>query len=253
MNEQEFYVGYLPKASSGIARTVRMTVGFLLLIAVIVAAGFAVVQRTFAPSFFEFGKVRSFEGFLETKPYPTLLVRRPGTANGQSPYSRYLLVATGKHGADSQVAAFAGKHIQLRGSLIYRGGQTMVELVTGSIIALPDAEAPIEQTTSLGAQELTGEIVDSKCNFGVMNPGEGKVHRDCAVRCLSGGIPPAFVTQNLMGAPAVLLLVGPGQEPLKKEVFLKYVAQPVRFRGAVLKTGDTLLFAVDPASLTLLR
>jgi hypothetical protein len=27
---------------------------------------------------------------------------------------------------------------------------------------------------------LTGEIVDSKCYLGVMNPGQGKVHRDCA-------------------------------------------------------------------------
>ena len=36
----------------------------------------------------------------------------------------------------------------------------------------------------LGPVELTGEIADSKCWLGVMNPGEGTVHRDCARRCL---------------------------------------------------------------------
>lgn len=40
---------------------------------------------------------------------------------------------------------------------------------------------------------ITGELVDSKCNLGVMNPGSGKVHRDCAARCVSGGVPLALV------------------------------------------------------------
>ena len=46
--------------------------------------------------------------------------------------------------------------------------------------------------TDLDTFTLIGEIVDSKRYLGVMNPGNGKVHRDCAVRCLSGGIPPIF-------------------------------------------------------------
>ena len=43
---------------------------------------------------------------------------------------------------------------------------------------------------------LRGEIVDSKCYLGVMNPGEGTVHRDCAARCLSGGLPPMLVVRS---------------------------------------------------------
>lgn len=251
--EQEFYVGYLPQAPSGIARKVRRTVSFLLLVAVCVAAGFAAVQRTFAPSAFEYGKETAFEGTLESKPYPALLVRRPGVATGQPGYSRYLLVAQGKHGADSEVEGFASRHVRLSGSLIYRDGQTMIELARGSISLLAVEAAPAEQTEDLGTVELTGEIVDSKCNFGVMNPGEGKVHKDCAVRCLSGGIPPAFVTKDLKGSPAVLLLTGPNQEPLKIERFLPYVAQPVRVRGRVLSLDGTLLLEVEPRSLSPVR
>lgn len=253
MAEQEFYVGYLPQAPSGIARRVRRTVSFLLLVAVCVAAGFAVVQRTFAPSAFEYGKEIAFAGTLESKPYPALLVRRPGVAAGRPDYSRYLLVAEGKHGADSQVEELSGRRVRLDGSLIYQDSQTMIELVRGSISPLAAEAPPAEQTEDLGTVELTGEIVDSKCNFGVMNPGEGKVHKDCAVRCLSGGIPSAFVTKDLKGSPAVLLLTGPNQEPLKIEPFLPYVAQPVRLRGKVISLDGTLLLEAEPGSLSVGR
>jgi len=92
--------------------------------------------------------------------------------------------------------------------------------------------------------------VDSKCNFGVMNPGRGKVHKDCAARCLSGGIPPAFVTADLEGQPATLILTAEGGKPLPKETFLGHVAQPLQLRGVVRKTGDELFFEVEPSSIT---
>jgi len=45
-------------------------------------------------------------------------------------------------------------------------------------------------STSLGTQTLVGEIVDSKCFLGVMNPGQLTTHRACAIRCISGGVRP---------------------------------------------------------------
>ncbi len=201
---KEFYVGYLPKAPNGIARWMRAAVAFLLGLATLLALGFASVQRGFAPSVFEFGKARPFEGVIELNPFPTLVISKPPTEGGGS--SRYLLVAAGKHGADSQVESFAGQQVRLRGTLISRDNQTMVELVAGSISAIGNTRWAPATARDLGAFELTGEIVDSKCYLGVMNPGNGKVHRDCAVRCLSGGTPPLFATNDLNGAPATLLL-----------------------------------------------
>ena len=244
----EFYVGYLPKAPLGIARRMRAVVVFLLVFAAVAAIVFAKVQRTFAPSVFEFGKVRTFEGTIEKSPYPILIVAGHGSAEPGS--SRYLLVAEGKHGADGQVAAFAGKAVHLRGTLIYRDNQRMIELVSGSISAVDEAHPQQPLARDLGTFELTGEIVDSKCYLGVMNPGSGKVHRDCAARCLSGGIPPVFATNDFNGHPGVLVLTDPNKGPLSKDAFLGLVAQPVRIRGRVIQTGDTLFLETEQSGIS---
>jgi len=244
----EFYIGYLPKAPAGIARRIRAVVVLLFIFAAISAVVFARVQRTFAPSVFEYGKVGTFEGTLEATPYPMLIVVGPGSTEPKA--SRFLLVAEGKHGADSQVAAFAGKNVRLRGTKIYRDNQTMIEVITGSISALGDSKEPRPTTQELGSFELTGEIVDSKCYLGVMNPANGKVHRDCSVRCISGGIPPIFATNDFNGSPAILLLTGLDQQPLPKESFLKLVAQPVRIRGKVVTTSETLYLRTEPSAIS---
>jgi len=243
----EFYVGYLPKAPSGIARRIRAVVVLLLIFAAIAAIAFARVQRTFAPSVFEYGKVGTFEGTIEATPYPILILA--GARSAGPGASRYLLVAEGKHGADSQVAAFTGKAVQLRGTKIYRDNQTMIEVAGGSISLKGDPAQSVPSSQELGTFELSGEIVDSKCYLGVMNPGSGKVHRDCAVRCISGGIPPVFATNDFNGSPAILLLTDLDQKPLPKESFLKLVAQPVRIRGKVIKTGETLYMKTEPSAI----
>lgn len=244
----EFYVGYLPKAPVGIARRIRGLVVLLFILAAIAAVVFARVQRTFAPSVFEYGKVSTFEGTIEATPYPILIVAEPASIEPKA--SRYLLVAEGKHGADSQVAAFAGKTVQLRGTKIYRNNQTMIEVVTGSTLVMGDSKQPRPAGKELGNFELTGEIVDSKCYLGVMNPGNGKVHRDCAVRCLSGGIPPMFATNDFNGHPAILVLTDQSKGPLPKEAFLGHVAQPVRIRGSVIQTGNTLFFETQQSAIS---
>jgi hypothetical protein len=195
--------------------------------------------------------VGTFEGTIEATPYPILIVAEPGSTGPKA--SRYLLVAEGKHGADSQVAAFAGKTVQLRGTKIYRDNQTMIEVVTGSISLMGDSKQARQASKELGNFELIGEIVDSKCYLGVMNPGNGKVHRDCAVRCLSGGIPPVFATNDFNGRPAILVLTGHSRAPLPKGAFLGRVAQPVRIRGTVIQTGDSLFLETELSAISPLR
>ena len=241
-----FYVGYLPKAPSGIARKMKVVVVVLFAAATTSAIGFAALQRTYSRSFFESGKERTFDGVVEASPYPTLL-SSPDGANASA--SRYLLVANGKHGADSQLAAYIGKSVRLRGRLIYRDDQKMIALAAGSIAVLGDGQQNQVAPKNLGEFDLVGEIVDSKCYLGNMNPGNGKVHRDCAVRCLSGGIPPVFATNDLNGSPAVLLLTGPNQKRLPREAFLDHVAQPMRIHGRVLQIGNTLLLETEASAI----
>ena len=78
MNEKsDFYVGYLPQASSALRHFLRKVVLALGLLAVLLAITLVLAQMPFAKSYFEFDKQRDFEGTLISEPYPELLVRRP--------------------------------------------------------------------------------------------------------------------------------------------------------------------------------
>ncbi len=242
----DFYIGYLPKAPEGLARFLRRVIGALGWLTIGIALVLIIGQMPFANSVFEYGRVRGFEGTIATAPYPALLVERPGMAGQQSKYSRYLLVAPGKHGADDLVAGFEGKQVRLQGQLIYREGGTMVEITPGSIAVIDTAPAVQATTRDLGTVTVTGEIVDSKCYLGVMNPGQGKVHRDCAARCLSGGIPPIFVTTD---GHEQFLLVGLDGRALGRDALREFIAEPIEIQGELLETGSTQLLKVDPSAL----
>jgi hypothetical protein len=92
---------------------------------------------------------------------------------------------------------------------------------------------------------LAGEIVDSKCFFGVMNPGELKPHRACAVRCISGGIPPVLCVRDAAGRACYFWLVGPEGEPIGRAL-LDFVAEPVLVEGEVRRRGEELVLYTDP-------
>jgi hypothetical protein len=241
----DFYVGYLPKVPTALACFVRKVIIALGLLTVTTSLVLVVGQMPFANSAFEYGKVRSFEGVVVTQPFPMLLVVRPGEVGQQDKYSRYLLVAPGKHGADDLVATFDGKQVRLQGQLIYREGGTMVEIAPGSIAVINTAPAVQATTRDLGTVTVTGEIVDSKCYLGVMNPGQGKVHRDCAARCLSGGIPPIFVTTD---GHEQFLLVGLDGLALGRDALREFIGEPITIRGEVLARGGSRLLAMDPRS-----
>lgn len=243
----DFYIGYLTKAPQRLATFVRALSVALLAGAAASAVTFTALQNPFPASVFEFGQPRVFEGLIQSTPYPTLVVRRPG--DGASGFSRYLLVGAGKHGADSLVAPYDGQAVRLKGMLIYRDGNTMIEVLVGSITPATFTAAAESSRVDIGRVELTGEIVDSKCYLGVMNPGSGKVHHDCAVRCLSGGVPPNFIVSNFQGAEAVFLLTDPAGKALPVKEFRGLIAKPVRVWGNAFRLGDSLFLAVEPSGM----
>ena len=216
------------------------------LLVMIVATVLAVSQMPFARSYFEFGNLREFQGTLMSDGYPRLLVRRPGQADASKITSEYLLVAPGKHGADTLIRGFAGKEVRLRGQLIYREARTMIEVEPGSIMVVNSVPATETQVVDLGPVTLTGEIVDSKCYLGVMNPGSGKVHRDCASRCLSGGIPPLFVEQK---SGKQFVVVARGGEPIPYESIKAFIAEPLTITGELLQKGDIESLEIEPQGL----
>ncbi|HXR32970.1 MAG TPA: hypothetical protein VN830_04650 [Verrucomicrobiae bacterium] len=240
----EFYIGYLPNAPRAICQRVRLAV---LAIFVLTAAGallFAASQSDFADSNFDFGKPSEFAGIIIQQPFPSLLVADP--ANPGGPATWYLLCASGKQGADTLIEGFTGENVRLNGTLIHREEGRMIELIPGSLSTVSVAPARSAATRNRGEFTLRGEIVDTKCFLGVMNPGDGKVHRDCAARCLSGGIPPALLTSDLDGSSKILLLTNSVGQPLPKSAFLQLVGQPVRVRGRVLESDGLYYLRASP-------
>src|SRR3974390_1653343 len=214
----EFYIGWQARAPQGIGADVRKAVGGLLFLSLAGALVLALAQRTIGVAVFEWGTIKTFSGTLKSQPYPHLLVRRPGRGGGQS---AYYLVAPFKFGLDAKsVQALDGKEVTLKGTLIYRGNQTMIEARPESIMpASAEPKQAVESNVfNLGNQTLVGEIVDSKCYLGVMNPGRLTPHRGCAVRCISGGIPPVLLVRQETGPPIYFLLVSRDGRPTHKEV-----------------------------------
>jgi hypothetical protein len=99
----------------------------------------------------------------------------------------------------------------------------------------------------LGRQTLVGEIVDSKCFLGVMNPGQLTPHRACAIRCISGGVPPVLLVRQKDGPATYLLLVSSEGKPVNQQV-LDLVAELVEITGEVERQGDLLILRADPAT-----
>jgi len=229
-----FYVGYLPQAPNDLRKFLRRVVSGLALLGATVAVILVLAQQKFSPAFFEFTNVRDFSGTFEAKPYPSLLVNDPGSSTPR----RYLLSAVGKHGFTEGGAEFDDKPVHLRAKLIYRNEGAMLEVITNTL-ALSSGHLGA-QTTHIdqGSQAVTlvGEIVDTKCFLGVMNPGRSKVHRDCAARCISGGLPPALLVENGKSSE-LYLLTHPDGGALNPERIVRYVGEPVRVAGTLVRAS----------------
>lgn len=243
----DFYVGYQPRAPERLGRFVRRRVA--LLVALLTAAALLVVsQHELRPAArFEYGSPVELVGTLLAHPHPRLIVPRPGRTGALPPVSSYALVAPWKHGADELVAGFDGQNVRLHATLAYRDGLVVAEVVPGSLRRAEGEGPEPPSETALGERTLVGEIVDSKCFFGVMNPGELKTHRACAVRCISGGIPPVLCVRDAGGRASYFWLQSAAGTPVNREV-LDLVAEPVEIRGEVVRAGENLVLRADPAT-----
>ena len=209
---------------------------------------------------FDFGNVQSFTGIYHETPFPVLILDE-----GQAPDlpdNHLLLVGYGKNGATGflQQAAqtkgtLAGKHIRLAGTLIYGDGRALLELTDEEkavleVLPAPTSSSPAPAPIAIGAPknvQLAGEILDPKCWFGVMKPAEGKVHKSCAIRCISGGIPPVFRVKA-DGENIYYVLRGEAGEPINEEV-LAFVGEPVSLSGQASEAHGWRVLKVAPSTI----
>jgi len=242
MKDKEFYIGWLPTAPAGFSRHVRKVVAVLAAIFILVACMLALLQRQFSTAVFEFGKLTEVKGIYNELPVPSIKVK----------YITIPLVGYGKAGAagiireleQEQHTRLQGKEIRLRGTLLYSDGKTLMQLDNNEhpLISIgAAADLPVQK--KLGTLTIKGEIVDPKCFFGVMKPGEGKPHRDCAIRCILGGISPVLHIQNAEGRSDYYLLASSKGNIGK--IVQDLVAEPVAVTGQVVEQDDWKIIYVD--------
>jgi hypothetical protein len=248
-SSDEFYIGWQSQAPRGIGVCIRKTVLLLCILTFFMGGLIAYVQRSIGTAVFEWGTQKMFTGGLSTSPYPYLSVKQPGIAAG---HSDYLLVAPFKHGLRLDPAVTPdGSVVTLKGTLIFRGNQTMIEVLPETIKPAAQSDAlsvnGAERSSTTRNVTLVGEIVDSKCYFGVMNPGRLTPHRGCAVRCISGGIPPLLLVQQKDGRAATYLLVSANGSPVNQQV-LDMVAEPLQITGDLVEQGSLKILRADPST-----
>lgn len=234
-----FFVGYQKIMPAPIAVFLRPCVAGLMCLVPLMGVLLALPQHPFGAGRFEYESPREFEGVLLADAVPTLLLARP-----DGDVSRYFLCAPGKHGAAALLpTSSSAQRVALKGTLIERDGQHMLEIVPGTVVVKPgDAASGNEER--LGEFSLVGEIVDSKCYLGVMKPGNLKPHKACAIRCISGGVPPVLLVRDREGSALYLLLEGADGRAINEDV-LPFVAEPVEIAGRVERRDDMLVMKTE--------
>ena len=198
---REFYVGYMPKAPKNLADWIRLVALSILVIGLVTALVLVSSFQESRNSTFEYGIYKEITGRIYKEPVPTIRV----TSGNSS--KTFALVNFGKSGVSGIIERFeqanggdiSDYEITVRGSLIYYDGVTLLELShqDKSIVDFRKSQVQaIRNQVEIGELEISGELVDSKCFFGVMKPGFGKIHRSCAIRCISGCVPVALSTPD---------------------------------------------------------
>lgn len=183
-------------------------------------------------------------GVLETRPYPIL---RIPAAEGV-PARAVMLAGQSKVGVQDPAAALAGRLVDASGVMVRRGDLDM--LLVGGPIGLKAAEtgsagaAAPEAPVPLGRWRITGEICDGKCAAGAMRPGTGLAHKACANLCITGGVPPVFVSTAPVEGAGFLLLAGRDGGPLPASV-LDRTGERVAVEGSVERRDDLLVLRVE--------
>ncbi len=247
-NGDEFYIGYMPGAPPRTARFVRAVVWVLSIAGVAFGVAMVALHRRPGDAVWR-PEQETFTGVISIDPYPVL---RAAELDGRA--ATALIVNPGKFGARDALAPYDGRVVALVGTRLTRDGRVMIELADrkDAITPQPDARPPHSPAPiDLGEVTLRGEIIDPKCYQGAMKPGSGKTHRACAVRCISGGIPP------MLAVPGN----GPGSDPARprhttcylltdhqgravNQPILPYVGDFVEVRARLFADGDLLILRI---------
>lgn len=250
--DEPFFVGWAP--------TNKVDRRFLLfaslgLIAVGVGAGALVAAEQLPPGdgMWNPDDEKDWAGLLVRDPYPMLRTRAiDGTVRTA------FVVSSSKRGVQQRLGDFSGPAV-VRGSLIARGKNAMIAATDEANWLRPaNAQETAQigdgltdwQPAERGSVVYRGEILDSKCWFGAMRPGQGKPHKACASLCIRGGLPPVFCPGDTCGSGKSIPLLTDGNGRPHGLDLIPFVADPVMAAGRMVQIGDVTEFRVNLSSIS---
>ena len=241
--ERGFFIGYFKKVPADIRKL--MLVFIITFVGTFAAAAFVLALDTDSPgsgSFAGPSPEGDLTGTIDLLPYPVLRI----AASKGSPARAVMLAGTGKFGVSDRAEKLEGKSVVVGGFFVKRGDLEML-LVGGKMKAedTQPADMPMPAAPQdLGRWRLTGEICDGKCAAGAMRPGTGLAHKACANLCLSGGVPPVFVSTAPVEGRNFFLLASADGGTMPKWLQDR-TAVPVVLEGRVERRDDLLVFKVE--------
>jgi nitrite reductase/ring-hydroxylating ferredoxin subunit/DMSO/TMAO reductase YedYZ heme-binding membrane subunit len=261
LTKDDFFIGWDKKRMVLSAPALRWSSVFMI-IAVVFGTAFSVLQKNITPYQINYQTTKSLKGYLTNNPFPNLIIEEGRTANGSPAYRSILLVDALKKGAEPRIASFLKNnpqsYVQINGysstlsikcgdnnndciptceQCIY-GTKLMPLMEIGSgIMGIKELPIPTIIKQDMASfqpkgndeKSILGEIIDPKCYFGAMNPGNGKVHLSCAVRCIEGGIPPMirYIEDN---KEKFAILFNTNGKTANTEV-INFIGLPIKIKG----------------------
>lgn len=247
MSEKPFFIGWEEKpAAAPTSHSKSRALIFLVAGLVLAGVGAAIQQGFKSPATWNFTET-TFSGIVIAEPYPTLI------ADGEV---YYLALQNKQAIAVADAMPFHLKTVNVIGSLIEDPDQPVAMIAVKNADAITSTGSastdPLQLASAPTPVTLRGEIVDSKCAFGAMNPAAFKPHRACAIACLSGDIPPVLVVRHDGGTSATHYLLVDDQGQSMKETAIEFAALPIQVSGTVSSFGDWHILRASPDSITLL-
>jgi nitrite reductase/ring-hydroxylating ferredoxin subunit/catechol 2,3-dioxygenase-like lactoylglutathione lyase family enzyme len=247
--KNDFYIGWqkaAPKAYATLAWQSALLVG---LCGMMLLWGITLHQRHISDVKFLDGDKNGYRGQLVAQPFPALRMMHGRDAYGNPEVTTFPLMNAWKFGAGHAVQKILGnkqtQNVVVHADLLEREGVRALTLHDrpDAIQLINDAALPAAKLSEEHDTLIEGMIIDPKCYLGAMNPGEGKPHRSCAIRCIEGGIMPMVVFKGKNGKQQYAVLLGASGEPVNQRIGYA-VAEPVALRGKIFSFDNWLVLKV---------
>ena len=254
MNKDEFYIGWQdePTNSHKYKQGRRLFFSVSLLLILLFGVVYLSVENKFVDNYYGYGYLITMEGVVVEYPVFGLRTKIEGKEEtvplvGFGKFDALPVLTTIKERAQGMGTPLANLKVTLKGTILTYQNKTWMELTEGneSIISMEKGtQSYVQNIVTLNTQTISGEIVDPKCFFGAMNPAYSKIHRSCAIRCISGGIPPVLAIREQGVFTDYYFVVDQAGQPLNQSI-LQYVGMPLTLSGSIEQVDDWKLIKVN--------